>query len=296
MTMKVSVIIPVRNRAKALELSVRSVLEQSYREFELLVVDDGSDCPIRGLSEDVQVIRTSPQGVSAARNKGVREASNEWIAFLDSDDIWLPDKLKKQIAFHQEHPEILISQTNERWIRNGVRVNKKAHHVLASGDAFALSLRQCAISPSSVLVKRSMLERVGGFDERMLVCEDYDLWLRLAHDNLVGLVDEELIAKNGGHADQLSRSQQAIDRFRVYSILKLVASIELSTAHWEVARAEMLSKLRVLIDGSKKRTLPISHYQSLENFFVSACSQDRDTANDLLACNAEILLTNNPTI
>src|SRR5690349_4705242 len=222
----VSVIIPTYNRKTMLAEAVASVLAQSYRDFELIVVDDGST---DGTAEDlrarfdarVNVIEQTRRGVAAARNRGVGAARGEYIAFLDSDDFWLARKLERQMAFVLAARRE-ISQTEDIWIRNGVRVNPMKKHRKLSGDVFRASLELCLVSPSAVLMTRELFDGIGGFDESFPLCEDYDLWLRIAHNHDVDLLPEPLVVKRGGHTDQLSRSTWGLDRFRVRALKKLL--------------------------------------------------------------------------
>src|SRR5581483_4557774 len=184
---RVTVIIPAYNRKAMLCEAVDSVLAQNYRDFELLVVDDGStDGTTQELAsrygERVRVLRQANHGVAAARNLGIRSSNGEYIAFLDSDDLWRPKKLAVQMNFMEADRRCRICQTEEIWIRNGVRVNAKSKHRKPSGDIFRASLELCLVSPSAVLMTRELFDEVGGFDETFPVCEAYDLWLRIARD------------------------------------------------------------------------------------------------------------------
>lgn len=254
----VSVVIPVYNRPAMLLRAVRSVLRQSIPSFELIVVDDGSPAPLAEAERLVREnghrwVRTRQRGVSAARNLGASMSQGRYLAFLDSDDEWLPEKLAKQLELHSTSPALLVSQTDEIWIRNGVRVNRKQTHVLASGDGFADCVRRCAISPSSVMLERELFLSTGGFDESLPVCEDYELWLRISCRHRIGLVDTPLIVKYGGHDDQLSRSRGAFDCYRLYALLRLVQSGLLSPAQLSQVMDEAERKAEVLLTGARKR-------------------------------------------
>jgi GT2 family glycosyltransferase len=150
------------------------------------------------------------------------------------------------------HPDIEICQTEEIWVRDGVRVNPKKRHQKPAGDIFRASLDLCLVSPSAVMMTRKLLDRVGGFDERYAVCEDYDLWLRVARDVPVSLIDQPLVVKRGGHNDQLSRSTWGMDRFRIQALAKLLRSgLEGEKKEWVV---EVLGKkVAVLVQGARKR-------------------------------------------
>ena len=252
----VSVIIPSYNRWPMLGEAVDSVLAQTAREHELIVVDDGSTDKtprrLRDYGARLTMLSQSRRGVAAARNLGARQASGRYLAFLDSDDTWHPVKLERQLAFMERNPEVEICQTDEIWVRNGVRVNPRHRHRKPSGDIFRASLDLCLVSPSAVMMRRELFERVGGFDESLPVCEDYDLWLRIAKDVEVPLIPEALVTKRGGHADQLSRSTWGFDRFRVTSLANLLeAGLEGEKAEW--ALEAMAKKVTILARGFRKR-------------------------------------------
>jgi glycosyltransferase involved in cell wall biosynthesis len=255
--MLVSVIIPTFNRCGLVREAVASACVQRGTEFEVVIVDDGSTDDTAAALENefgarVRILRTENRGVAAARNLGVAASRGELIAFLDSDDLWLPGKLAAQTAFFAARPEAEICQTEEIWIRNGVRVNPCAHHRKPSGDIFEPSLRRCLVSPSAVMLRRELFERVGGFDERLLVCEDYDLWLRIARDTPVWLIDRPLVIKRGGHADQLSRRFWGMDRFRVEALTRLLEG-ELTPAQRQATLSVLTKKCTILAKGAARR-------------------------------------------
>jgi glycosyltransferase involved in cell wall biosynthesis len=191
-------------------------------------------------------------GVAAARNFGVSRALGSYIAFLDSDDLWRPKKLEVQTAFMKRHPEIQICQSEEIWIRSGIRVNPKAKHQKFSGDIFFRSLDLCLVSPSAVMMTKTLFEQFGGFDESFPVCEDYELWLRIAVEHSVALISEPLVLKRGGHADQLSRSMWGMDRYRVLALQKLLRA-GLHGKRQAAALEVMRSKVAILARGARKR-------------------------------------------
>jgi len=252
-----SVVIPTYNRASFLEETIDSVLAQTFQRFELIVVDDGSTDGtqeiLSGYGEKIRVITQANQGPSAARNRGIEEAKGEWIAFLDSDDAWKPDKLKKQIQFITDHPETKICQTEELWIRNGKRVNPRKKHEMHSGWIYEKCLPLCIVSPSSVMIHRDVFEKVGLFDETMPACEDYDLWLRIAPHYPIFLVREQLIVKQGGHSDQQSRVVESLDRLRIKAIVKSIESGSLSDMQYQAGLVELNKKCRVYGNGCIKR-------------------------------------------
>ena len=255
--MRVSVIIPTHDRAARLVRAVESVLAQSEPACEVIVVDDGSTDDTAGrmrvFGDRLRYERRAQRGVSAARNHGARIARGEWLAFLDSDDEWLPDKLRQQCALHRAQGDLAVSQTGEIWIRNGVRVNPCKHHAKPRGDIFGPSLHRCLVSPSAVLLRRDLFLEMNGFDEGLPVCEDYDLWLRLASRWSFGLVDAALVVKHGGHADQLSRRYWGMDRFRVRSLANLLSGEELQREQRDAAVRVLARKCAVLAKGARRR-------------------------------------------
>ena len=286
--MKISVVIPTFNRMTRVVRAIQSVLVQSYAPHEVIVVDDGStDDTVANIKREfpqVKLISRSrpgqPQGVSRARNIGIQLATGDWIALLDSDDEWCEHKLTTQVAAltrsSPPSPQLpsqsgyQICHTDETWIRHGKRVNPMKKHAKPNGWIFEQCLVLCCVSPSSVLIKKTLLERVGLFDESLPACEDYDLWLRIFSQLPVLLVAEKLLIKYGGHADQLSQKYWGMDRFRVSAIIKLLEQNKLeqnklSEYNRQCAVNILLQKLAILIKGFEKRknTTDLMHYQAL---------------------------------
>jgi glycosyltransferase involved in cell wall biosynthesis len=242
-----------------LERAVSSVLCQSFRDFELIIVDDGSDASlsgsaIAGYDQRIRIVRFDQNcGVSAARNAGVRVSKGHWIAFLDSDDHWHRHKLQKQLRWLDSNRETMIMQTKEIWIRNGIRVNAPRSHEKIAGDIFSQSLDRCMITPSSVIMSRKLFDSSGGFNESLRACEDYDLWLRICCRYQVGLLDEFLLTRYGGHDDQLSGTAEHLDRYRVRSILQLLETTSLTEEQYHQAVAVLVKKAHILANGYIKR-------------------------------------------
>jgi glycosyltransferase involved in cell wall biosynthesis len=265
----VSVIIPTFNRAAMVTEAVASVLNQTYPDLEILVVDDGSTdgtaAALEAFGGRIRVLRQDTRrGVSAARNVGLQAARGEWLALLDADDLWLPEKLARQMAYLADRPELLICQTEEIWVRRGVRVNKPLSHRMAAGHIFLPSLERCLVSPSAVVLHRGLLDRHGGFDEALPAAEDYDLWLRLSWRYEVGLVPEPLLVKRGGHDDQLSR-QWGLDRWRIQALLKILAEPQLPAPYARAAREVLARKCAIYAQGCARRgkTTEAEHYRKL---------------------------------
>ena len=253
----VSVVIPTQNRRGLISRALDSVRAQTRPPGELICVDDGStDDTARFVEEtypEVRVLRQANRGVSAARNAGIRAAEGELIAFLDSDDEWLPRKLERQLQAMEMSPGTLLCHTNEIWIRNGRRVNPMKKHQKFGGWIFEKALPLCVISPSSVLVDRRLFDDVGLFDESLPACEDYDLWLRVCARFPVLFVDEPLIVKHGGHEDQLSRRHWGMDRFRIQALRKILAQRDLPDDYRRAAEGMLARKVEIFARGAKKR-------------------------------------------
>jgi glycosyltransferase involved in cell wall biosynthesis len=253
---RVSVVVPTCNRAWCLAEALESVLAQGLTGVELIVVDDGSTdgTPqlLAGYGESIRVLRQENRGVSAARNAGIAAARSGLIAFLDSDDLWLPGKLRTQLDFFAERPEALICQTEELWVKHGRRVNPGRRHRKRGGMIFEPSLELCLVSPSAVMMRRELFERIGRFDEALPACEDYDLWLRVSLRVPIHLIATPLIVKRGGHADQLSRAW-GLDRYRIAALVKLLNGDSLNEVQRQAARRVLRRKCAVYAGGCRKR-------------------------------------------
>ncbi len=254
---RVSVIVPTCNRAQFLQEAVESVLGQTFRDFELIVVDDGStDCTpylVKRWEDQVRWIRQEKLGVSRARNTGIRAARGRYVSFLDSDDLWSKGKLEIQVAFLDANPHFGVCYTDEVWIRKGRQVNPRKIHGKYSGWIFDRCLPLCIISPSSAMIRKEILVAVGGFDENLPVCEDYDLWLRIASRFPIYFIDKKLIVKRGGHADQLSNRSWGNDRYRVLALEKQVSCDHLTSHERRATLAMLRRKCLILASGCLKR-------------------------------------------
>jgi glycosyltransferase involved in cell wall biosynthesis len=252
----ISIILPTFNRAWSLARCIDSVLQQSFPNFELIVVDDGSDDATKDILASysdprIKSIVQNNNGVSHARNRGVKDSSYEILCFIDSDDEWKKHKLKEQLHFHQNH-SFRIHQTTEIWIRNGIRVNAPKHLRKTEGDLFSVSLLNCAITPSSVMLEKSLYIEHGGFDEAFPACEDYDLWLKITTREKVGLLNKDLLLRYGGHPDQLSAKYLAMDRFRTASMAKLKYTYSLSSEQNLLLESILAKKSKLLYKGALK--------------------------------------------
>jgi len=256
--MDISVVIPTYNRYKFLKRALASVYAQTYKPKEVIVVDDGSTDNTSNILQDfpnIIYIYQKNSGVSSARNTGIKHSTCSYIAFLDSDDEWLEDKLALHVEYHTQNSNIFMSYTDEVWIRDGIEVKIPKKFKKIGKDIFSENLEYCNIAPSSVCLHVELLDEVGLFYEELEVCEDYDLWLRILARFEVGLIDEKLIKKYAGHEDQLSFKYWGMDRFRVLSLEKLV-SYELPSTTWECRQEQIkqtiIKKYKLLLKGAIK--------------------------------------------
>ncbi len=240
-----SIVIPTYNRYQLTRRAILSVLNQTYKEYEIIVVDDGSGDKTKGLKDefDIKYIYQPNCGVSSARNRGIKAAQGEWIAFLDSDDEWMEDKLQKQMEFFEKNPSVKFCHTEEKWIKEGREVKYPKRLQKPSDQCFYDNLKTCKIAPSSVMLHKSILKDVGLFDESKKVCEDYDLWLRISKKYEIGLIKEKLITKYAGN-DQLSKTIKFIDLHHIYSLLKFKED--------KKVKEIIEKKLNILEKGAKK--------------------------------------------
>jgi len=259
----ISVIIPTCNRAPFLKEAIQSVLDQDYfissnlaALFELLIIDDGSTDNtkeiVMAFGDKVKYHYQTNKGISASRNLGLRLAKGDYVAFLDSDDLWSKAKLRMQMNLMKHLSRVKACYTEEIWIRKGIKVNPKKKHQKYSGWIFDKVLSLCLISLSSALFKREVFEEVGHFDEELPVCEDYDFGIRLAQKYPVYLIPRPLIVKRGGHPDQLSKKFWGMDRFRIKALEKAL-NIGLTPQQEELIRQEIMRKCQILARGFEKR-------------------------------------------
>ncbi|MBU1086123.1 MAG: glycosyltransferase [Candidatus Omnitrophica bacterium] len=253
-----SVIIPTFNRCGFLKQAIESVLSQTETDFELIIIDDGSTDNTAQMIQDIAdkrlvYVYQAQQGVSSARNQGIALAKAEFIAFLDSDDCFKPEKLQITRDYINRFPDIQIFHTEEIWYRDQKLLNQKKIHQKPDGWVFDNALKLCCIGMSTTVVKKELFKHIGYFDQTMMACEDYDLWLRASTVYPFKLIPQVLTIKHGGHADQLSRQYPAMDTLRIYAINKLIKTARLTDCQKNSAIKALKQKCLIYLTGAKKR-------------------------------------------
>ncbi|MCB4204366.1 glycosyltransferase family 2 protein [Deferribacterales bacterium Es71-Z0220] len=224
--MKISVIIPVCNRIQTLKDAIESVFQQTYKNIEIIVIDDGSKTDIEHylkpyLSRIVLIKNNINRGVSFSRNLGIKISSGEYIALLDSDDIWLNFKLEFQLK-NMVKANSLVCHTDEFWYRQGKFVNQGEKHKKYGGKILTKILDICRISPSSILFHKSIFSTTGLFNQYLKVCEDYDLWLRIALFYEILYIPTKTIVKRAITNDQLSLNTPYMESIRLKSLISFL--------------------------------------------------------------------------
>ena len=233
----VSVIIPAYNAERDIAAAVRSVLGQTFQDFEIIVVDDGSSdgtiAALQPFGDRVRIHQQRNAGVSAARNTGARLATGAWLAFLDADDLWMPAKLERQLALTT--PMSFTDRLNIG-ARGDLAVLQSASTPMYGGDIFVALMRESNfITTSSVMIRRELFVELGGFDPALQTAEDWDLWLRVAARHLIGFVPEALVQYRL-QAGSLSRSCQRITRDRIAVISRALALPRGRDLDWKTRR------------------------------------------------------------
>jgi len=265
----VSVVIPTYNRINFLFRAIDSILKQTYPIHQIIVVDnnstDNTSEILRNKYTKIEILSEHKQGVSSARNKGIKFSNSDWIALLDSDDSWKPEKIEKQLSLYEKSKKKLrVIHTDELWYKDKVLLNQKNKHKKSGGDIFEKCVRLCCISPSSALIRSDLFDDIGYFDESFPACEDYDFWLRFCCKYPVNFVDQKLTIKNGGHKDQLSKKYWGMDRFRVQALENLLRSSVLDEWQRQLTKSMLLKKIKILIQGAKKRSNTSTYNKYLE--------------------------------
>jgi hypothetical protein len=243
---RVSVVIPAYQAAALIDGALASVFAQSFTDYEVLVINDGSPDTaelkkvLKPFESRLRYLEQENAGPGAARNTGIREARGEWIAFLDSDDLWDPEFLREQIGYLEAHPSVdlvyadalLIGDTDLRG-RTFMQASPSA------GEATFESLlrRECTILTSSVVARRQALLDAGLFDPRFFHSEDFDLWLRVAHRGGRLAYQKKILGSKRSHGSNLTSVPGALLRAQIQICGKLLDRLEMTPAQQELARA-----------------------------------------------------------
>jgi perosamine synthetase len=233
---RVSVVIPTFNSADTLGEAVASVLAQTYTDFEILVVDDGStdrtEDVVRRFGDRVRYFKQENQGVSSARNAGIERSRGLYIAFLDSDDLWRSEKLAEEVALLEADPELGLVYCDWAVVSGETVVQKSYHQGLrpARGYVFNELVQRGFILTSGVVVRRECLDDVGRFDKSLRVAEDYDLWLRISYRWKVELVDKRLFTKRKWDGSLSCRLAETATN-RVLLFQRILSELPDLTAH-----------------------------------------------------------------
>lgn len=255
--------------------AINSVLEQTYRAIEIIVIDDGSTdgtdelFPIQG----IKYYKIEHSGFPGhIRNIGVDYSICEYIAFLDSDDIWFKDKLEKQVHYYNKHKHTRLLHTKELWIMNGRTISQKKRKHKKCGDVFKESLQGCILGPSTVLMEKGLFNEFNGFNPTIEVGEDYDLWLRITNTIEIDYLDEELITKNAGHGDQLSFKYGYIEPFKIEVLEGLISNFNFTKSNYKTAIESLITKYDIVINGCNKRSNSIEArlYKDKKEYFLQS--------------------------
>ena len=190
----VSVIIPTYNRLELLKVTIESVRNQTFRDFEIIVVNDGSnDGTAEWLREQTDLIHIDQtnSGIAASRNKGISVSKGAWLAFVDHDDIWAPDKLQTQVDFVRTNPD--VGMVAAKHVRLGKKISSGSPMKWIRGDLFVKDFSESFIHTSSVMIRKEVLERIGGFPTKYRFADEFDVWLKIAKDHEIAYVDNPLV-------------------------------------------------------------------------------------------------------
>lgn len=282
----VSVIIPTYNRMDFLKSALASVESQTYKNFEIIIADDGSTDGTKDYLKTVhhQYIGLKHTGKPGyVRNMGFLSSRGEYIAFLDSDDLWKPEKLAAQVRFFMQNPDMFICHTREIWMRNGKIISQKKQKHKRSGFIFHDALIKCIIGPSTVMLKRELFKDSGMFHPGLEIAEDYELWLRITAKYPVGYIDESLVIKHGGHAAQLSGKYGHIEYFRIQALKHILEQDIFTRRQRHAALKEMIRKCRIYALGCFKRgkVLEAGIYRGFSEKYQKELENFPDLDNDI---------------
>lgn len=266
---RVSVIIPTFNTGRFIEGAVQSVFAQTETDFELIVVDDGSTDDTRGrlrpYEGKIRYVYQTNSGRPSARNKGLELAQGEFLAFLDADDIWMPDRLERGLRFLEAkkdaglvHGEVEMIDSRGRLLDDETRHVKTIYQMEAKkGSGYLRLLDRCAIFSSTVLLRRACAEKVGAYDARFPIYEDYDWYLRFSMRFSVGLLGAPAVAHYRVHQGNVSTQYDRLRTAEIYiAILRKnleEAPARLSAESYRRARSRILIKLAEFYEAARQK-------------------------------------------
>lgn len=265
-----TIIIPTYNRRQFLKIAIDSVFNQTFKDWQLILVDDGSKDNTKELVDkyknpSLQYYYQPNQGPAAARNLGLSKATGDYICFLDSDDRFRKNKLEIAHQQIEKNPKYKIFHTEEIWYRNGQFLAQKKEQKKLAGFIFENSAKLCSISISTAIIKKDVFQKIGYFDQSLPACEDYDFWLRATSQYPIFLISDFLTIKEGGHKDQQSKKYSGMDKFRIYSLLKILQNKNINSQYQQIAYQQLRNKCLIYLDGAKKRkkTKEVKKYQDI---------------------------------
>ena len=241
-TPRVSAIIPTYNYARYVAAAIKSVLAQSFKDLEIVVVDDGSTDEttetLRPFAERIRYIPQVHRGLAAARNVGIRVARGRYLAFLDSDDLWLPDKVSMQVARLDAEPAVgvvyceavLFDEASQTVIPHSYW----SHH--PSGRILPWLIRQNVVPSPTPMVRRELFDQVGPFDESLSACEDWDMWIRIAQVSEFAYVDR-VLAEYRVHSANMSLDHERMMTNRLRVLEKAFSAAGVSPATRRLRRS-----------------------------------------------------------
>lgn len=217
---KVSVIITAYNSMPYLPQALESVLNQSFQDFEVIIIDDGStDNSMHWANEQadtrIRVISQKNQGVASARNNGIENSQGEYIAFLDGDDVWEETKLEKQVSKLDSHHKACLVHTWMAAIDEGGEFTGKVYSSKACGDVWHEILEKNMVTTSCTMIRRSALNKIGVFDQSLTVSEDWDLWIRCAAEFEFAVIEEPLVRYRQLESSKSKRYPKMLNDFRI---------------------------------------------------------------------------------
>ena len=222
----ISVVIPAYNVEEYIVDAIESVLNQNHNVYEIIIINDGSTDNTSRLiskySEKIIIINQENMGLSASRNRGVKESRGNVIAFLDADDIWMPEKLHAQEKKLNSFDIVYSNRMNFGEIGDLPELQSDVSSMM-EGDIWDNLLLGNFITASSVIIKKFLFEQMGGFNEAMRSCEDWDLWLRCSENSSVGYCSEPLV-RYRFRADSLSKNHLAMQKMRELVIMRALQS------------------------------------------------------------------------